>query len=176
MQSIPHTSPKRVLEVGCGTGAFTKEILTKLQDGDVFYIVELSSDFSKSVETKLLQPFREKNPKIEVVLHNASIEETDLEGTFDAIICGLPFNNFPLELVEQLFTVMFGLLKQKGELAYFEYLWMLQLRRIFGFSRIRLETKQRARDNNTRFAQHSGSQETVWRNLPSCRVVRLRQC
>jgi len=176
VQSIPNTSPKRVLEVGCGTGAFTKEILTKLQDGDAFHVVELSSDFSEAVENTLLQPFREKNPKIEVVLHNAPIEEAKLEGTFDSIVCGLPFNNFPLELVQHLFSVMFGLLTSGGELAYFEYLGMRKLKRIFGFSKIRHDTKQRTRDINNRFAQHSGSQTTVWRNLPSCRVVRLSQC
>ncbi|HIN83951.1 MAG TPA: hypothetical protein EYM90_03505, partial [Phycisphaerales bacterium] len=40
VQSIPEHSPKRMLEVGCGTGAFTKEILNTLRDGDSFHIVE----------------------------------------------------------------------------------------------------------------------------------------
>ena len=176
MQSIPDSSSKRVLEVGCGTGAFTKEILTKLQDGDAFHVVELSSDFCEAVEINLLKPFREQNPKIEIVLHNAPIEEANLEGTFDAIVCGLPFNNFPLDLVEHLFSVMFGFLKDGGELAFFEYLGMRTLKRVFGLPRLRQETKQRTADINNRFAQYSGSQATVWRNLPSCRVVRLQKC
>ncbi|MBT4584818.1 MAG: methyltransferase domain-containing protein [Phycisphaerae bacterium] len=176
VQSIPNISPKRVLEVGCGTGAFTKEVLTKLQDGDVFHIVELSKDFSEAVESTLLQPFREKHKKIEVVLHNAPIEDAKLEGKFDTIVCGLPFNNFPLELVEHLFVVMFGFLKRGGELAYFEYLGMRGLKRIFGFPRIRKETKQRTRNIDNRFQHQNGTQQTVWRNIPSCRVVRLRQC
>jgi phospholipid N-methyltransferase len=150
--------------------------LTKLQDGDVFHIVELSKDFSEAVESTLLQPFREKHKKIEVVLHNAPIEDAKLEGKFDTIVCGLPFNNFPLELVEHLFVVMFGFLKQGGELAYFEYLGMRGLKRIFGFPRIRKETKQRTRNIDTRFQHQNGTQQTVWRNIPSCRVVRLRQC
>ena len=54
VMSIPDTSPKRVLEVGCGTGAFTKEILTKLKDGDEFHIVELSSDFCEFIEATIL--------------------------------------------------------------------------------------------------------------------------
>jgi phospholipid N-methyltransferase len=165
-----------VLEVGCGTGAFTKEILTKLQDGDALHIVELSSEFSQTVEDTLLQPFREKNPNIEVVLHNAPIEKAKLEGAFDAIICGLPFNNFPLDIVQDLFSVMFELLISGGELAYFEYLGMLRLKHIFGFSRTRLETKHRTLDIDARYVQHRGTQQTVWRNFPSCRVVRLRQC
>ena len=176
MQSIPDHANKRVLEVGCGTGAFTKEILKKLQDGDVFHIVELSSDFCSAVETNVLQQFRKDNPNIQIELHNAPIEEANLEGKFDARICGLPFNNFPLELVNLLFAVMFGFLKEGCELAYFEYLGMLKIKRVFGFSTIRRETKQRAKDNDIRFDKQSGSQETVWRNIPSCRVVRLKGC
>ncbi len=176
VQSIPERANKRVLEVGCGTGAFTKEILKKLQDGDEFHIVELCPNFCDSVESRLLQPFRKDNPNITVGLHNAPIEDANLDGTFDAIICGLPFNNFPLELVEHLFEVMLGFLNSGGELSYFEYLGMRGLKRAFGLPTIRRETKQRSKDINNRFAQCSGSQQTVWRNIPSCRVVRLKGC
>ncbi|MGY8753542.1 MAG: rRNA adenine N-6-methyltransferase family protein, partial [Phycisphaerales bacterium] len=58
VQSIPNQANKRVLEVGCGTGAFTKEILKKLQDADEFHIVELCPDFCEAVEKSLLQQFR----------------------------------------------------------------------------------------------------------------------
>jgi phospholipid N-methyltransferase len=176
VQSIPDYANKRVLEVGCGTGAFTKEILKKLQDGDEFHIVELSSDFCKEVENSLLQQFRKDNPSITIEVHNAPIEEANLEGKFDAIICGLPFNNFPLDLVEHLFDVMLGFLRSEGELAYFEYLGMLKLKRVFGFPAIRRETKQRTKDIDARYEKQSGKQQTVWRNIPSCRVVRLKGC
>lgn len=174
--SVPNKTPKRVLEVGCGTGAFTIEILAKLEDGDEFHIVELSSEFSETVESTILSKFREQHPNIKVVLHNTPIEEAKIEGQFDAIICGLPFNNFPLELVEHLFSVMFGFLYSGSELAYFEYLGMRTLKQLFGFPKIRKETKQRSLDILARYQQHAGSQQRVWRNLPSCRVVRLRQC
>ena len=176
VQSIPDHANKRVLEIGCGTGAFTKEILNKLQSGDEFHVVELSSEFCAAVEKTLLQQFRKDNPNITVVLHNAPIEEANIEGKFDSIICGLPFNNFPPELVSRLFALMFGFLKDGCELSYFEYLGMLKLKRVFGFTAIRRETKQRAKDNDARFEKQSGKQETVWRNIPSCRVVRLKGC
>ena len=176
MQSIPEHANKRVLEVGCGTGAFTKEILKKLQDGDELHIVELCPDFCEVVETSLLKKFRDAHPNILVELHNSPIEEANLQGKFDAIICGLPFNNFPLDLVEQLFGVMFSFLSQGAELAYFEYLGMRSLKRTFGFPSIRRETKQRTIDIDTRYEKQSGSKETVWRNIPSCRVVRLKGC
>lgn len=179
MQSIPEITAsenKRILEVGCGTGAFTKEILKTLRAGDAFHLVELSKDFCAAIEEGLLKSFRKANPDIEVVLHNAPIEEANIDGEFDAIICGLPFNNFPVELVQHLFEVMFKLLRSGGELAYFEYLGLLKLKRIFGLPNIRRETKVRTNDIKTRYTKQKGSQETVWLNIPSCRVVRLRGC
>jgi phospholipid N-methyltransferase len=176
VQSIPERSPKRVLEVGCGTGAFTKEILKTMNDGDAFHIVELNLEFCKTVEATVLEQFRDENPNIEVVMHNGPIEETELEGQFDAIICGLPFNNFQIDLVQHLFTVMFSFLRLDCELAYFEYLGMRRLKRIFGFPSVRKETINRTADIKTRYVTQQGTHVTVWRNLPSCRVVRLRAC
>ncbi len=165
-----------MLEVGCGTGAFTNEILKTLTVGDEFHIVELNAEFCDAIEKSLLVPFRTEHPEIEIVLHNAPIEEAGLEGKFDAIICGLPFNNFPVELVQHLFEVMFGFLHQGAELAYFEYLGMRGLKRVFGFPGVRRDTQERTEDINVRYSQQEGTQETVWLNIPSCRVVRLRAC
>ena len=175
MQSIPSHSPKRVLEVGCGMGAFTKEILKALNDGDTFHIVELNSEFCEAIEMSLLHQFRTENPNIEVTLHNSPIEESNLQGEFDAIICGLPFNNFPVKLVQQLFTVMFGFLRPGSELAYFEYFGMRNLKRWFGLPKVRRETIQRTRDIKALYEKHQGTQKNVLRNMPSCRVVRLKK-
>jgi phospholipid N-methyltransferase len=170
------TTNQRILEVGAGTGSFTKEILKNLNDGDELHIVELSDDFCKLLEDSILSNFREMNKNIKVVLHNSPIEEADLEGKFDAVICGLPFNNFPVDFVQHLFEVMFGLMKDGAELAYFEYLGMRGMKKIFGTPSIRKETRRRTVDINHRYSTMGGSTRIVWRNLPSCRVVRLKQC
>ncbi len=176
VKSIPSVANKRVLEVGCGTGAFTKEILHTLQDGDELHIVELNAEFCAAIDQSLLIPFRKEHPDIEIVLHHAPIEEAGLEGQFDAIICGLPFNNFPVELVQHLFEVMFDFLKTGCELAYFEYFGMRGLKRVFGFPGVRRDTQIRTEDFDVRISKQEGTQETVWLNIPSCRVVRLRAC
>ncbi|MDP7006005.1 MAG: SAM-dependent methyltransferase [Phycisphaerales bacterium] len=176
VKSMQMTTNQRILEVGAGTGSFTKEILKNLNDGDELHIVELSDDFCKLLEDSILSNFREMNKNIKVVLHNSPIEEADLEGKFDAVICGLPFNNFPVDFVQHLFEVMFGLMKDGAELAYFEYLGMRGMKKIFGTPSIRKETRRRTVDINHRYSTMGGSTRIVWRNLPSCRVVRLKQC
>jgi phospholipid N-methyltransferase len=177
VKSMPMTENQRILEVGPGTGAVTKHILSNLRDGDEFHIVELNTEFCQYLEQHLLEPFRRTNSGVgvEVVLHNAPIEEAGLEGKFDAIICGLPFNNFPIKVVQHLFDVMLGFLAIDGELVYFEYLGMRWLKRVFGLPSLRKETKLRTTDIQGRFEKQKGYQCAVWRNIPSCRVVRLKR-
>jgi len=171
---IPAEGRRRILEVGAGTGAFTREILGRLRGGDDLHIVELNGTFCEALEERHLGKFRLDNGDIDITLHNAAIEEADVDGPFDAIICGLPFNNFPPEMVEELFAVMLDLLRTGGEMAYFEYLGMRWLQAMFG-SRSRRDTVQRRRsDIMNRLHAHEGRHDTVLINIPPARVVRLR--
>ena len=87
--AIEATSPKRVLEVGPGTGPVTKEILKSLRAGDVLDIVELSSEFCDELQTKVLVPWRQRRLPGMVTLHNAAIQEVKLEaGSYDCVVCG----------------------------------------------------------------------------------------
>lgn len=173
--SIQHGEQKRILEVGCGTGSFTKAILKTLQSGDEFHIVEMNETFCEDIETNMLASFRENNPDITIKLHNELLQEAELEGEFDAIICGLPFNNFPVELVEELFQTMLALLKEGSELVYFEYLGMRTIKAVFGTPKLRKATEERTADINARMREFQGGENPVWCNLPPCRVVRLRK-
>src|ERR1043165_2429371 len=49
------TGPKRLLEVGPGTGPFTKNILKALRNGDELHIVEINPIFANRLDTILLQ-------------------------------------------------------------------------------------------------------------------------
>lgn len=112
---------RRVLEVGPGTGPFTKAILRKLRAGDRFDLVEINPTFCRKLEKSVLAPYRERHPSVAVHLHCAPIEDAPVEGPYDLIVCGLPFNNFPPKLMRSIFRRMFELLKPEGELVYFEY-------------------------------------------------------
>ena len=175
VKSIFDSKSKRILEVGCGTGAFTKAILKKLSTGDELHIVEVNDIFCKDIENRILKPFRQNNPDIPVYIHNELLENAPIEGCFDSIICGLPFNNFPLLLVENLFSTMLNHLKEGGELAYFEYLGVRSIKTTFGTSKLRKETANRTADINLRIHNFNGSINSVWPNFPPCRVIRLRK-
>lgn len=168
-----NSGARRVLEVGPGTGPFTRKILAELRPADVYHVVEINPAFCEHVERSLLQPHRHTNPTHSVSLHEAPIQDVSFDVPFDHIICGLPFNNFPLDLVELIFETMLGLLQPGGDLTYFEYAGVRRLKAPFvgDDERRRLvaidSLASRLRDT------YQGSRSLVLANVPPAFAIRL---
>ena len=158
--------PRRILEVGPGTGAFTRHLLRTLQAGDELHIVEINKTFADYLESRLLNTFRKEHPDIQVHLHCASIEDAPLEGTFDCIVCGLPFNNFPLSLVRQIFRRMMKLLADGGKLTFFEYAGVRAIKAPMMGARGRQHMKQHAATMKVLERRHRGERDFVLANMP----------
>ena len=174
--AIEAERPKRVLEVGPGTGPVTKEILRSLRTGDVFDIVELSTEFCRDLETKVLEPWRTRSPGGEVRLHNAAIQDVELEaGSYDCVVCGLPFNNFEHELVGSIMHRMLELLRPGGELSYFCYFGAKAMKGSISDERGRDNLRAIKRIEDELHLTHAGSRKVVLANLPPAEVRRLRK-
>lgn len=130
VHGIATGAPQRWLEVGPGTGPFTRALLAAKRPGDRLVIVELSKEFCVRLDADILAPWKLANPEqaAEVVLINAPIEDAKLEPGFDHIVCGLPFNNFPPELVERIMVQLRALIRPAGSLRYFAYVGARTLR------------------------------------------------
>ncbi len=130
VHGIATGAPQRWLEVGPGTGPFTRALLAAKRPGDRLVIVELSKEFCVRLEADVIAPWKLSHPAQagEVVLINAPIEEAKLEPGFDHVVCGLPFNNFPPELVERIMAQLRALIRPAGSLRYFAYVGARTLR------------------------------------------------
>ena len=130
VHGIATGAPQRWLEVGPGTGPFTRSLLAAKRPGDRLVIVELSKEFCVRLDADILAPWKRANPEqaAEVVLINAPIEDAKLEPGFDHVVCGLPFNNFPPELVERIMVQLRALIRPAGSLRYFAYVGARTLR------------------------------------------------
>ena len=165
--------PRRILEVGPGTGPFTREILRHLRDGDTYDLVEINPSFCEQLERTLLAPYRARASGARVALHRSPIEDADVAGDYDFVVCGLPFNNFPPSLVRSIFRRILALMRVGGELAYFEYAGVRAIkaplvgsegrRRIRGH---RIIGRRHARD-------HALTRELVIGNVPPAFAVRI---
>lgn len=169
------TRTKRILEVGPGTGPFTKEILQTLRSGDEFHIVEINPVFAARLEEVMLEPFRKANPRITVQMHCKPIESASLEGMFDFIVCGLPFNNFPPKVVRSIFRRLMDLLKPGGELSYFEYAGVRAMKGPLVGQKGRKHLKAIGMTGKVLRRKHSGRRKLVLGNVPPAVAVWLKR-
>ncbi|MDZ4831531.1 MAG: methyltransferase domain-containing protein [Phycisphaerae bacterium] len=173
-RSLRHASgPKRLLEVGPGTGPFTRHILGALRRGDELHIVEINEAFCRQLENEILGPYRANRTGATVQLHCAAIEDAPLRGKFDHIVCGLPFNNFPPALVRSIMKRLMERLRPGGEFVYFEYAGVRAIKAPFldPVGRQRLRRIDAVGKSLRR--KHAGRREFVLGNLPPAFAVRL---
>ena len=168
-------SPRRLLEVGPGTGAFTRPILNCLRPGDRFDIVEINPEFCQQLEEKTLIDFRAANPEIEVHLHQCPIESADIAGGYDHIVCGLPFNNFEPSLVRSIFRQMLDLLAPGGDLCYFEYAAVRAMKAPLTASSTRKGLRRIGAHGRSMMRRHRGRRQIVLGNIPPAVAIRLQR-
>jgi phospholipid N-methyltransferase len=163
---------QRWLEVGPGTGPFTRALLATKRPGDRLVIVELSHDFCIRLEVDVLAPWNAAHPAEagHVALINAPIEEARLEPGFDHVVCGLPFNNFPPELVERILLQLRALLRPGGTLRYFAYVGARTLRDGRGALR---GAAPLAEIEDRVFAGCARSSEVVMANIPPAKATTI---
>ena len=123
--------PRRVLEVGPGTGAVTRVIVQHLRPGDQLDIVEINAKFVEVIKARFGEEpeFQRKRGQASII--HAPLQEVPGEAVYDFMISGLPLNNFPMTLVEDIFRSYERLLKPAGVLSYFEYLAIRDLKMPF---------------------------------------------
>ena len=125
--SLPSRRPLRVLEVGAGTGSLTRAILPTLSPACTLDIVEINPEFATYVQEKILDPA--DGATASMIL--GDFLQVSLQPGYDAIVSGLPLNNFPVDTVRQILERAAGLLTSRGVFSWYEYLWIRHLKNLF---------------------------------------------
>ena len=170
-----HPGPSRVLEVGPGTGAVTRRIVQLLKPQDQFDLVELNEAFVGILNRRF-----ERDPDFRRVadrsrVHQCPIQEYHAEKPYDFIVCGLPFNNFPPELVRQIFAAFFELLAPGGVLSYFEYMYMRPMRKAVSGREGRRQLGELETILNEYLGRYRFDRDWVFVNVPPAWVQHLRR-
>lgn len=113
--------PRTILEIGPGTGAVTRVLVQTLAPGDQLDIVEINGDFVEVLQRRFAEDPVFIRVKDQCRIMHRPLQEVPGEAVYDFLISGLPLNNFPLTLVEDIFASYRRLLKPGGVLSYFEY-------------------------------------------------------
>ncbi|MCY2945372.1 MAG: methyltransferase domain-containing protein [Planctomycetota bacterium] len=171
--AIPHRKPLKILEVGPGTGPVTRIIAKRMIKGDTLDAVEINPAFARAMAELVANDvdFTAHRSRIQVI--EADLVTLPGNEEYDAIICGLPFNNFDSELVGQMFNSLEGLLKPGGRLSYFEY-WAIQTLKLpFVGSKTRQRLRGIGRLTGEIRKRMGGSTRLILANFPPALVHHL---
>lgn len=164
------TGPLTVLEVGAGTGPFTRAMLPLLTPGASLDVVECNPRFVPLLSTILQQA-----PEgVRTRLHQTHVEQFETDRSYDVIVSGLPFTNFTPDLVRLIMDRYLQLLRPSGELTYFSYLASAVARALTGSP---VDTKRHRAVENVLAdyrRTHGRDRNLIWSNLPPATVHRLQ--
>lgn len=160
------SSPRRVLEVGPGTGAVTAEIVRHLGPSDQLDLVELNEHFVQRLHERFAtEPsFRAVSDRTRI-LHQP-VESLAYSGSYDLIISGLPLNNFAAADVKHILSVLMELLGNQGRLSFFEYIGIRHFRTRVGSKSERLRMQGISEAIHQLLESHEIRRDWVWPNLP----------
>jgi phosphatidylethanolamine/phosphatidyl-N-methylethanolamine N-methyltransferase len=166
--------PRRILEVGPGTGAITAAIVRQLRPGDQFDIVEINADFVAFLERRFAEEpdFRRWRAQCRII--HAPLQEVPVEHVYDFMISGLPLNNFSPELVADIYCSYERLLKPTGTLTSFEYVWIRQMKMPFVNEKERDRLGRLTRYLEGKIRRYQIGEEIVFLNVPPAVARHLR--
>lgn len=166
--------PRRILEVGPGTGAVTAALVRRLAPQDALTLVELNERFVEHLHGRFA-----REPHFQSVAERAKIVHDRIENLpqaepFDVIVSGLPLNNFPVAAVEQIVATFETLLKPGGRISFFEYIAIRTARGAMSVGAERERMQGITQVLRSAFARHEHRREWIWPNLPPAWVHHLR--
>ncbi len=125
----PGDAPRRILEVGPGTGVFTVEIARRMGPFDHLDVYEINPAFADHLEEVLLGDPAFEAARGRVTLHRRDVLALPPEALYDRIVSSLPLNNFEPEMVRAFLDAFMQHLTPGGILSYFEYVLVRALKR-----------------------------------------------
>lgn len=170
----PGDAPRRILEVGPGTGSVTRRIVRAMRPDDRLDLVELNDQFVTRLRERFardpaFQPASDRTR----VLHGA-VEDLDAEEPYDLIVSGLPLNNFTGPVVEAILAQLLDLLAPGGTVSFFEYVGVRRLRGVVGRRADRERLRDITRAMQNALAKHEFQRDRITLNLPPAWVHHLR--
>lgn len=175
LRQRPTDQPVRVLEIGPGTGAFTNTIVKHLQDGDRFDLVELNESFADHLRQRFATEPKWSRVAAFSEVHVQPLQEFQSDASYNFVISGLPLNNFPVDLVRDIFDHYFRHLAPEGVLSYFEYQFVRTLRTRIGSASERTRMQAIEDIMSAHCRDHRIRRDWVFANLPPAWAQHLKK-
>jgi phospholipid N-methyltransferase len=171
----PTEKPRKILEVGPGTGAVTRHIISAMSPHDTLDLVELNDAFVRRLNERF-----QTEPHFQAVADRAHVwhcpvQDLPTDSKYDVIVSGLPLNNFSVELVESLLNTLTGLMVPGGTLSFFEYIAVRSARTLVSGKAQRERLQGIGKAMHKVLDSHEIRRDAVWLNVPPAWVHHVQK-
>lgn len=165
---------RRILEVGPGTGAVTRQIIRRMKPADHLDLVEVNESFV----ARLKEQFREDEEFRAIgqraAVHRARIEDLCAEVPYDVIVSGLPLNNFAVAEVKTVLTVLRRLAASGATVTFFEYMGIRRVKAAVSGRGERARLRGIDQVLGELLQAHEIRRDWIWSNVPPAWVHHLQ--
>lgn len=119
LRSIPFEEKLCIVELGPGTGVFTREILNNMSEDSLLFVFELNDEFYKKLESNI------DDPRV-ILIHDtaenmgAYLKAKGMEAA-DFVISSLPLANFSKKLRDNIVRTAKSFMKKNARFIQFQY-------------------------------------------------------
>jgi phosphatidylethanolamine/phosphatidyl-N-methylethanolamine N-methyltransferase len=171
--------PMNILEVGCGTGPCTRELVRNMGTEDNLVACEINPVLFSRMKASLEKEPAYQKHKDRITLYCLPVQDLPgigFEGSFDFIASSLPFTNFTPSLVKEILASYDKLLKPGGELTFIEYVLIRKLSQVIRTQseRERLRAVDAVMDKWLKQKRGTDMEVTLL-NVPPAYTVTVRQ-
>jgi phosphatidylethanolamine/phosphatidyl-N-methylethanolamine N-methyltransferase len=166
--------PQRVLEVGPGTGVVTDQIIRQMGPRDTLDLCELNDRFIAALQDRLASEPHWQRVADRVRIHHKPVEQLAAEQPYNAIVAGLPLNNFPVEAVRSILTHLEALAAKGATLSFFEYIGVRKAKALVCSREERQRLAGISEALHAAFRRLEFDRECVLANVPPAWVHHLR--
>lgn len=165
LKDVDFNAASVIVEYGPGTGAFTREILSRLQPRTRFVAIELSELFADRLHAKFPTLNLHRGSVTEVASAVKALGVEHPHESVDAIISGLPWASFSESLQRSILDATLPVLKPGGVLITFGY----------AVSTIMPASKRFTRKLLPEYFASVTRSRSVWMNFPPAFVLTCRK-
>lgn len=119
LENVNFKEAKVILEIGPGTGVFTRRILKKISPDARLLVFELNHDFYNTLKEEIKDErclfINDSAEFIQKYLHLNQLEDVDY------IISSLPLSNIPIRIVLKILHASKNVLTKNGKFIQFQY-------------------------------------------------------
>ncbi|MBX7144360.1 MAG: methyltransferase domain-containing protein [Oligoflexia bacterium] len=166
-------TPQNILELGPGTGPVTVKILEDMVEGDHLTLCEINPRFMAALKDRLKDNPNFLRHRERITFFQGPVQDLPEDRRYNTIVCALPFLNFSLSTVEEIFAKLERLSNPETKMTYYEYIGLRSLGKVVAHPNHKRRMQELDSFFKSMYQRHKMSRDRVWLNVLPINIYTL---